>query len=362
MRSFTAGIALCVFAFISSPFLLGQSKKIQSKTLATIDDTVITETQVRDNGAGDLEMLELQELKAKALAARSEQDILEKTLNRLIEEKLLESEAANKGITKEKLLETEVQSQVKEPTQEEIDNVYKANAERIKKTKEEITPQIKEYLKQRKAQSLRRELLNRLETEHKVNRFIQPLRFSVDAPGRPSSGQSSAPVTIVTFSDFQCPYCKEYTSVLKEAQKTYGDKLRIVFRQFPLTSIHANAQKAAEASLCAANQNKFWEMHDQLFQTQSLLNVKDLKGKAKDLGLDTAAFDACLDGGRSAALVHEDMVAGFRAGVEGTPSTFINGMFVNGVIPIDALKDMIDDELARGEKPSNPAASGAAKK
>jgi protein-disulfide isomerase len=362
MRTVPGSIILLLAISACSPSLLGQNKKAREQTLATVNGDVITETQVRKDSAEELEMLELQQLKAKAVAARTEQEILEKHLNALIEEKLLEAESAKRGVTKSELLASEVQSKVKEPTAEEIDSIYKINEERIKQPKEAVEPQIRNALRRRETLSLRKDLFQRLEKDHRVTRIVTPLRFKVDVAGRPFLGPATAPVTMVVFSDFECPYCQEFSSTIKEVKAQYGDKMRLVFRQFPLTAIHPNAQKAAEASLCAASQNKFWEMHDLLFHDQSSLSIENLKSKAKELGLDVAAFNACLDGNRSAALVHQDLVAAYSAGVEGTPSTFVNGRFINGNASIEDLVPIIDDELARQTTPAKHAPSGAARK
>jgi predicted DsbA family dithiol-disulfide isomerase len=343
----TVFIGIFVLAFVGQS-LHGQNNKTGgARNLGSVDGVAITETQVHNNGAGELESLELQKLKTKAVFARNEQEILEKSLAQLIEERLLQREAEKRGITKEELLANEVKSGVKEPTDEEVDSFYKANVQRIQMPKEEAASRIAKYLKMEKENSLREALFERLEKEHPVSRLLEPLRFNVEATGRPSLGPASAPITLVVFSDFQCPYCKAFDATLKQVVGKYGDKLQLVFRQFPLTAIHPEAQKAAEASVCAAGQKKFWEMHDLIFQNQSYLKIQELKNRAEALGIDVAAFNACLDGGKSAALVHEDLIAGFRAGVEGTPASFVNGRFIGGNSPLNELSALIDDELAR---------------
>jgi protein-disulfide isomerase len=362
MHSIFAGIIFTCLFFSTSQSLNAQAPKPLANELAAIDGVAITETQVRRNAAGELEALELQKIKQKVVYARYENDVLEKYLSQIVVQKLLESEAAKRKITIPDLINSEVDSLVKETTDEETDSFYKANADRIQQPKEEVADRIKEVVKQQKVNSLRAALIKKLEKEHKINLFLKPFRSDVDATGRPTLGPASAPVTIVTFADFQCPYCKDIGPTFQQAIQKYGDKVRLVFRQFPIANIHPYAQKAAEASLCAANQQKFWEMHDLLFKNQSLLAVPDLKNRAKDLGLDMDAFNACLDGNRSAALVHEDWVAAFHAGTEGTPSTFINGRFINGVMSFNDLAAMIDDELARQEPPAKPASPKSKKK
>jgi predicted DsbA family dithiol-disulfide isomerase len=350
MRSLfiTAAISTVMIAvfFPSPPLLRGKERHASDhKRLASIDGVPITETQVRMEGAADLDSLELQRLRAKAVFARNEHQILEQALERLVEDRLLRTEAARRGITKEELLAKELQQKSQEPTSEEIDAFYEANSQRISKPKEQVAPQIGKYLKQQKESDAKEAFLKRLEKDHQVIRSFEPLRFDVNAAGRPSLGPVSAPVVLVVFSDFQCPYCKSFSVTLKEVLKQYGDKVRLVFRQFPLTSIHSDAQRAANASLCAAAQNRFWEMHDLLFQSQNNLKEQDLRSGAEKLGLDTAAFNACLASTSYGALIREDLRAGAAAGADGTPTLFINGRYLNGVHPYEELAAIIDEEL-----------------
>ena len=326
--------------------LCGQKRSSTAgKQVASVDGVAITETQIRETGTADLESLELQVLKSKASFARREHAILEKSLNDLIEEKLLQSEAARRGISKEELLARELRQNAQEPTEKEIDAFYESNKQRINKPREEVAAQIKKYLAQQKESRVRETFMKKLETEHRVVRSLPPLRFEVDAAGRPFLGPASAPVTLVVFSDFQCPYCKNYSTTLKELPKNYGKKVRLVFRQFPLTSMHRFAQKAAEASLCAAEQGRFWEMHDLLFQDSKSLENSDLKAKAVKLGLNSAAFNVCLDQSRTGGRIREDIRAGAGAGVDGTPALFVNGRYLNGVRPYEEIAALVDEEL-----------------
>jgi protein-disulfide isomerase len=350
MRTVLLGNLGCQTLFLSgwlfgAQILLGQeSQNAGGKKLAAVDDMVITETQARATGAAELDALELQILKSKAGFARSEHQILEKALNKLIEEKLLQAEADKRGITRDELVAKEL-PQPQEPTNEEIEGFYEANKGRINKPKEDVATQISRYLKQQKENAAREKLLKQLEKEHHVTRYMEPLRFEVNADKLPSQGSSSAPVTLVIFSDFQCPYCRSFSTTIKKVVDQYKDKVRLVFRQYPLTNIHPQAQKAAEASLCAAAQGHFWEMHDLLFQNQANLKDEDLKSRADKLGLDAPAFNQCLDLSRSAALVMEDVRAGAKAGVEGTPAFFINGRFFSGNYPYEEITELIDEEL-----------------
>lgn len=323
-----------------------EQKKAGGARLASVNGVAITEAQVRKAGAEALESLELKRLKSQASFAQNEQEILKTTLEQIVEERLLETEAAKQGISKEELVNREIAGKVQQVTNEEIEQFYEGNKQRIKMGKEEALPQIGKYLLRQKEIFARQAYLDQLEKLHKVIRSIEPLRFNVNAAGRPSQGPATAPVTLVLFSDFQCPYCKGMRDTLHEITKNYGKKVRLVFRQFPLTSIHPLAQKAAEASLCAASQGRFWEMHDLLFEDQAHLSEKDLKQKARQLGLDVSAFDKCLDGNSFAAQVREDIRAGAAAGTDGTPALYVNGRFFNGNIPYKDIAEIIDEELS----------------
>ncbi len=165
------------------------------------------------------------------------------------------------------------------------------------------------------------------------------------AGSEPFLGGEDAKLTILEYSDFQCPYCSKVVPTVHQIAEAYGDTVKIVFRNFPL-SFHQFAQKAAEASECANVQGKFWEMHDKLFANNGALTVPDLKLYAGQLGLDQAKFDACLDNGDMAAEVTKDFEAGTSSGVQGTPAFIIGGEQISGAQPFDAFKAIIDKKLA----------------
>jgi len=170
----------------------------------------------------------------------------------------------------------------------------------------------------------------------------------VSADDDPAIGPQDARVLIVEFSDFQCSYCARFaTETLGQILDTYGDQVRFVYRDFPLTSIHPHAQKAAEATQCAYEQGKYWEYSDLLFQNQQALDVDSLKGYAQQLGLDTDAFNECLDSGQYASEIQKDLTEGQSYGVTATPSFFINGRLLRGAKPFSAFQAMIEEELAK---------------
>jgi len=160
-------------------------------------------------------------------------------------------------------------------------------------------------------------------------------------------GDKNAEVTLIEFSDYECPFCgKYYSETYSQIKKAYVDtgKVKIVFRDFPL-SFHQNAQKSAEAAECAGEQNKYFEMHDKLFENQQALDVVSLKKYAQEIGLNVGDFNACLDSGKMVAEIKKDFADGQAAGVKGTPAFFINGKLLSGAQPFSAFQQAIDAEL-----------------
>ena len=171
---------------------------------------------------------------------------------------------------------------------------------------------------------------------------------NVNVDGLPARGPENALVTVVEFSDFQCPFCKSYfDNTYPLVTSAYGDKVRYVFRDFPIEQLHPQAPKAAEAGRCAFEQGKFWQYHDSLFQNQGRLDAVGLKAQARDVGLDGAAFDRCLESGKYTEAVKKAFDEGMGLGVTGTPTFVINGQKVVGAQPFSALKAVIDAELAK---------------
>ena len=174
-----------------------------------------------------------------------------------------------------------------------------------------------------------------------------PSKVEVSVDDDAVRGSNDAPITIIEFSDFQCPFCEKFfNDTLPELEETYikTGKVKLVYRDFPL-SFHENAQKAAEAAECAKKQGKFWEMHDKIFKNQESLSIDNLKQYAKDLELNSSNFDACLDSGEMESEVQKDFKDGQSYGVTGTPSFFINGIQLVGAQPFSAFEKIIEEEL-----------------
>jgi protein-disulfide isomerase len=265
-----------------------------------------------------------------------------------IAKRLLEREAAERKVTVEELLRQEVAAKVAPVTEAEQKAYYEENKARIPAMPEaDALKRIEAGLSQQRRGERQADFVEALRAKAGVRVLLEAPRLTVEAAGDPSRGPADAPVTIVEFSDFQCPYCSRAIGTLKKVEENYAGKVRVVYRDYPLVKIHPNAARAAEAAACANDQGKFWAMHDVLFQHQDKLGEPDLKKAAADLGLDTAAFNQCLDSGRHAEDWKKDAADAERYGVSSTPAFFINGRLVVGAQPYEAFARVIDEELAR---------------
>jgi len=312
---------------------------------ATINDSTVTEDEIRGEASADLESLELKKLRDAAVYARAEREAMMEAMERVLEKRLLELEAAQDGISREQLVDREIRQKAAEPTEDEIDFVYELNRTRVNRPKEDVADQIKAFLRERNEKELRDAFLRRLEQKYKVVRNLEPFRFDLKTGGHPSRGPDDAPVKLVLFSDFECPYCRDFGVTLAEIIDDYGDKVQLVFRQFPLTSIHPNAQRAAEASLCARDQERFWEAHDIMFENQRSLTEGNILAQMESLELDMGKFKECLASGRHKPDVREDIRAGSAAGADSTPTLFINGIYLSGGQPYEVVSAIINKEL-----------------
>jgi protein-disulfide isomerase len=314
------------------------------EVLATIGDDKITMKDVRERAGPDLDRVETQYRQAKS-------ETVETAIRALLREKVILAEANKQGKTIEQLVDEEAGPGLN-PTDVEIAAWFQENQSRTGgRTLETLKPQIAELIRGQRRHDAAIRLEERLNKERNVVINFQPYKLAFDNTAAPVMGKNDAPVQMVEFSDFQCPFCHQFAPTLKQVKDKYGDKVQIVYRQYPIPSLHPFAFKAAEASLCANEQGKFWEMHDVMFAEQSRLTVTDLKEKAVRLGMDKGKFDKCLDTGRFTEQVQKDMTDGARVGVTGTPAIFINGVEVKGgAVAFDVVASAIDKELARAPK------------
>src|SRR5262245_12314141 len=272
------------------------------------------------------------------------------TIEELVATLLIEQEAKTRGVDRSALVEKEITAKISMVTDSEIAQWYQANQNRVQGAPlDQVRQPIRQYLTQERMQLAREQFLDTLRAKTPVRVLLEAPRQNVSAASGAARGPATAPIEIIEFSDFQCPFCLRANPTVTQVLKTYGDRVHFVYRHFPLGN-HPNARPAAEASQCAAEQGKFWEYHDALFANPSKLGDADLKQHAAGLGLDAKRFNACVDTHKYKAHVDADMAAGEEAGVSGTPAFFVNGRMLNGAQPFDAFKRVIDEELELKKK------------
>ena len=268
----------------------------------------------------------------------------------LVAQRLLEAEAKRLATTSDALIEAEVKKRVA-VGDADVQRFYDENKKSFgERAIDEMKAQIREHLERQAAPEAARKYVQGLRDVAKVEVLIERPRTQVEATG-PARGPADAKVTIIEFSDYQCPFCRRAEPTVEQVLAQYEGKVRFVFRHFPLDRIHPQARGASEAAACAAEQGKFWEYHAALFEEGAQFDRAGLDVlAAKTTGLDPAAFKACVDGRKTQALVEADLKAGEAAGVTGTPAFFINGIPLRGALPIDDFKKVIDAELAEKAK------------
>jgi protein-disulfide isomerase len=271
-------------------------------------------------------------------------------LESIIADSLVAEAAKKAGMSADGYLEAEIAKRVKPVTDAEVAAFYKENINQMQgRTLEQIAPTITRYLTDQVRAQARTAAISDLRKAGpaiRVSLDVPRLTLAV-SPSNPSVGSASAPITLIEFSDYQCPYCGRVEPTLKRLRAAYGDKIRFVWKDFPLTQIHPQAFKAGEAAHCAGDQGKYWELHDVLFNKQSELQLDDLKRHALTLGLNVDAFNQCLDSSKHAERVRDGVAEGGQVGVNSTPTIFINGRRFSGAQPYEVFAAAIDEELAR---------------
>jgi predicted DsbA family dithiol-disulfide isomerase len=333
-RIAVSALGLCLGALsLARPAPAGEDAPPPPSAVAVVGGIPITAVQLEEAIKGPLMELRLREDSLRSQA-----------LDELITRALLEREAAARGITLTTLLKTEVEDKAT-VTPAEVKAFYESHKERFRDQGEaDALKQIDAGLGQQRQRERQETFVRELRSKVGVRVLREPLRVAVDPGAGAARGPLGARVTIVEFSDFQCPYCARARPALDRVRETYGDRVRMVYRDFPLP-MHPQAAKAAEAGACAGEQGKFWEMHDRIFDNQARLLVPDLKRYAGELGLEARAFEQCLDSGRHAPDWKRDLEEGARYGVSATPAFFINGRPLVGAVPFESFAQLIDDEL-----------------
>ena len=308
-----------------------------NQPIAKYNDIVITMKDVDAKIGPQLKQFEKQKMELRQQAA--EQIALEA---------LAKAEAAKVGQTDEQWVKAQLEAKIPPPSEADILKVFEENKARMPpgSTVESMREQIIGFLQKDQGREVAMKLFDELKSKAKYQLLLEEPRIQIEAKG-PARGPEGAKITIVEFSDFECPFCSKAEETVNQVMEKYAGKVRLHFRHFPL-SFHPNAPKAAEAAACANDQGKFWEMHKQLFANQKALTIVELKQHAVAAGLEKAKFDECLDSGKMKALVEGDTKAGSEVGVTGTPAFFINGKLLSGAQPASEFEKIIEAELKKG--------------
>jgi protein-disulfide isomerase len=323
---------------VATVFAVATVRAQEAGKAAEVNGTAILAAEVDAKLGNDLAQLQQQIFSLR-----------QKQLNTMIDQKLMEDEAAKRGVMIAALVQAEVTSRVPSATSQDAEKFFRENSGKLKGDFKSLEEQIKTFLTAQRLQARQQEFLKALRDSAKVEVLLSPppiYRSAVSVEGAPARGAANAPVTIVEFSDFHCPFCRKAQGVLEELRVKYGAKIRFVYRDFPLDNLHPQAREAAEASHCAMEQGRFWEFHDRMFQSDPASSQAALKRIAKDAGMDVAAFDACSGSGKYKAAVQASTQEGIKLGITGTPSFFVNGRMLVGAQSLDAFVTIIDEELA----------------
>lgn len=271
-------------------------------------------------------------------------------LDDIVADMAIAEAARAKSMTPEAYETAELATRLQPVTDAQVSAFYEGNKSQMQgRSLDEMKPLIRDFLEQQHRAEARQQLVTELRKNGPPVRVLlaAPRVEVAIAPTDPVKGKANARVTIVEFSDFQCPYCQRVLPTLRRVEEAYGDQVRVVWKDFPLTQVHPQAFKAAEAAHCAEDQGKFWAYHDRLFADQQALQPEALKASAASLGLDTKQFEACLDSSKYAERVRAGQAEGSRVGVRSTPTFFINGREVGGAQPYEVFATIIDEELAK---------------
>jgi protein-disulfide isomerase len=333
-------VFLCLVTFLSANGNCQTPSATPRQPVASIAGHAIYEDELVSLMENQLQQLRNQEY-----------DIKSRALEQLIDQKVLEAAASRTGLTPEQLINKEVLANIPDPSDAEIQAFYLGQRER--RPLEEVKQRLREALKQARAEQAKEAYIGHLRRESEVAVLLAPPKVEIGYDSARVRGKADAPVTIIEFSDFECPFCRASETLLKNLVAKYGDNLKVAYRDFPLRQNHSHAEAAAEASHCAGEQGKFWAYHDLLFANPAKLDAAGLLEQARTAGLNESQFLSCVNTEKYKSAVEADIKAAARARVTGTPAFFINGVFIGGAQPSSVFEKTIDSELARLRVPSS---------
>ncbi|MBY0516798.1 MAG: DsbA family protein [Bacteriovoracaceae bacterium] len=277
-------------------------------------------------------------------------DVKYNKLRSVVMQKLMDKDPNKKNLSNDEYLEKYIAKGVS-VSEGDIDAFIKKQQIPAEHLNPRVREKIKGYLEMEKRKEAMDKWLAQQTAKTPVEVYLSKPRrpsFDVKLGDAPVTGGKSAKVTIVEFSDFQCPFCSKGAEVIHELKKKYGDKIQVAFKNFPLP-FHNQAEGAAVAALCAKEQSTelFWKMHDSMFAAQDKLDVDSLKALAKKIGAKSDSFDKCLTENKYLSKVKSDIEEGKALKVKSTPTFFINGQLINGAQPLEVFSEIIDDELSK---------------
>jgi protein-disulfide isomerase len=317
-----------------------ESSSAGEEVAARFGDTVITVAEVEEKAGGQLIGLYQQIFQVK-----------DQQLRAMIFNQLVEQAAAEEGISREDYLNREIVSKIPPPSEAQIQQVMNQYRSQLPPDEAQARQQVTAFLNQQGGQQQETALRSKLFEAAGVEILLDPPRVNpVVQAANPSRGPSDAPVVLIEYTDYQCPYCVRAQPTIKAVRERYGDSVVHVFKNLPLP-MHRQAKLAAEAALCAGDQGKFWELHDWLFANKDNISNDTLAAQAEALSLDVPVFTECVDSGKYRQQVDDDTKEANGFGIRGTPGFVINGRVLTGAQPLDQFIAVIDDELKRAGLP-----------
>jgi protein-disulfide isomerase len=304
--------------------------------VARAGEQVITEAELERLAGPSLLQIRQQEYDTKVRILESE-----------LFERLVADAAQTEDLSVEAYLAREVDAKVAEPNEAEVQMILQQYRARLPQDDAQARAQVVAFLSQQQRARAEQELRERLFAEAGVEIFLDPPRVEASvSAANPSRGPENAPIVLVEYTDYQCPFCSRAQPTLTQLMERYDGMILHVFKNLPLP-MHQQAGLAAEASLCAADQGEFWELHDWLFANASNLSRETIGAQAASMQLDMERFAACLDEGTHREQVEEDAAEARSFGITGTPGFLVNGRVITGAQPYEAFAAVIDDELRR---------------
>lgn len=330
-----------IVLLLGSP-LLFCAPAVAQNALSQDGDTVIAEI----NGTRlTLAQFEAKRPSALFQARNNYFEAEKKAILTYIDDFLLEQQAQKENLTVPELLDKHVNSSIAKDPDDAALRVYYEGLDTTEPF-ENVRDKIIEHIREGRRTKAKAAYIESLHSQATISFDVAPPRMAIPLKNASIRGSSDAPVVLIEYADYECPFCQQVQPVLDKLEADFKGRMAFVYKDMPLDALHPHAEKAAEASRCAKMQDKYWEYHDLLFKTKGL-EVPQLKAEAAQLGLDTTAFDKCLDSGEQAGAIKSVEDEAMQLGLQSTPAFFLNGRFFLGSLSYDQIRKLIEDELNR---------------